>query len=193
MVLLHGRGSGADDMRELAALFDSDRFAFIAPEADQGTWYPYSFLSPIAKNEPYLSRSLGRVSSVIERIRAAGVPSERMMLLGFSQGACLALEFTARNPGTCAAVAGLSGGLIGPPGTTWEPIAQTFPLMVFLGCGDPDPHIPIERVEETARFFSSAGASVDKRIYPGLGHTVNKDEIEQVGRLMSGLLGISGT
>lgn len=181
-------------MRDLAALFDSDQFAFIAPEADLGTWYPYSFLSPISQNEPHLSRSLERISSLLERTNAAGVPADRTMLLGFSQGACLALEFTARNRSLCAAVAGLSGGLIGPPGTTWEADTSNrhSPLTVFLGCGDPDPHIPVERVDETARFFEKVGASVEKRIYPGLGHTVNQDEIEQVRKQMSELLGISG-
>ncbi len=188
MILLHGRGSSSNDMKELAALFHSDRFAFVAPEANGGSWYPYSFLSPIPRNEPYLSRSLDRIKTLIAQIRGRGTGSDRTILLGFSQGACLALEFTARKPGSCAAVVGLSGGLIGPPGTAWETRGPEDTLRVFLGCADPDPHIPIERVEETARFFTNAGASVDKRIYPGMGHTINQDEIDQVQKLMSGIL-----
>ncbi len=189
MVLLHGRGSSSSDIKELATLFHSDRFAFIAPGAEGGAWYPYSFLSPIARNEPYLSRSLARIKVLLERIRASGITPSRTMLLGFSQGACLALEFTAREPGNYAAVVGLSGGLIGPPGTAWQTKGRADALTVFLGCGEPDPHIPIERVEQTARFFTSTGARVEKRIYPGLGHSINQDEIEQVKKLMSGILG----
>lgn len=185
MVLLHGRGGSGADMNALAHSFRIPGYAYVAPEAPGNTWYPYPFMSPLEQNEPHLSRALDRVRILLGELQETGIPSSRTLLLGFSQGACLALEFAARHRNSCAAVVGLSGGLIGPPGQERDAGDRKANMLVFLGCGDNDPHIPIERVEETARFFQSAGATVDKRIYPGMGHVVNQDEIEEIRRLMA--------
>jgi len=187
VVLLHGRGGSAADMRGFARSIDMPGFAYVAPEAPGQTWYPFPFTAPIARNEPYLSRSLARISTLLEEVQQAGIPSSRTLLLGFSQGACLALEFAARHLDCCAAAVGLSGGLIGPPGTQWDAGGRKTSMQVFLGCGDRDPHIPTERVEETAAFFESAGATVKKIIYPGMGHIINQDEVQEITRLMAKL------
>lgn len=185
MVLLHGRGGSAADMRAFSQSFYSPGFAFVALEAPGQTWYPFAFTAPLAQNQPYLSRALDRIRALLEELSHAGIPSSRTLLLGFSQGACLALEFAARNLNSSAAVIGLSGGRIGPSGTKWDVGDETTGVSVFLGCGDGDPHIPIERVEETAGFFQAAGATVEKRIYPGMGHLVNDDEVREIRRMMA--------
>ncbi len=186
MVLLHGRGGDAADMRAFSRSFNLPGFAYVAPEAPgQKTWYPLPFTAPLEQNEPYLSRALDRIRALLGELNQAGIPSSHIMLLGFSQGACLALEFAARHLDCCAATVGLSGGLIGPPGTKWDAGDRKTNMLVFLGCGDRDPHIPIERVEETARFFESAGATVESRIYQGMGHVINQDEVQQIERVMA--------
>ncbi len=187
MVLFHGRGGSAADMRAFSRSFQMPGFAFIAPGAPGQTWYPFPFTAPIVRNEPYLTRGLDRIRTLLAELAQIGIPSSRSSLLGFSQGACLALEFAARNLDCCATVIGLSGGLIGPPGMRRDAPEGTTAMSVFLGCGDRDPHIPTERVEETATFFESAGATVEKRIYPGMGHLINDDEVQEVRRLMAKL------
>ncbi|RPJ86395.1 MAG: phospholipase [Acidobacteria bacterium] len=187
MVLLHGRGGSATDMRGLSGSFPLPGYAFIAPEAPGQTWYPFPFTAPVDRNEPHLSRALERIRTLLGEINQAGIPSSRIMLLGFSQGACLATEFAARQLDCCAVTVGLSGGLIGPPGQTRKTTTSQAEMTVFLGCGDRDPHIPVERVEETAAFFEAAGATVDKRIYPGMGHLINQDEVQEIKRLMATL------
>jgi predicted esterase len=158
--------------------------AYLAPQAASNTWYPYSFLSPIEKNEPHLTSALGLISQLIATLNAKGVTSDRIGLMGFSQGACLSLEFAARHAGRYAAVVGLSGGLIGPPGTSRDYAGSLDGTPVFLGCSDVDPHIPLERVHETAEVMKGLGGSVDERIYRGLGHTVNGDELRAVTALL---------
>ena len=158
---------------------------YVAPEAAGQTWYPYSFLSPIARNEPYLTSALNRISSLIEELRRDGVATERVALMGFSQGACLSLEYAARHAQRYAAIIGLSGGLIGPPGTPRNYAGSLEGTPVFLGCSDVDPHIPVERVHESAQVFAGLGAKVDERIYPGMGHMVNEDEIVAVRALLA--------
>lgn len=187
IVLLHGRGGSAADMRGFARSFERPGFAFLAPEAAGQTWYPYPFTALISRNEPYLSQALDRVRVLLAELDQAGVPASHTLLLGFSQGACLALEFASRHLDCCAATVGLSGGLIGPRGTIWDAGNRKTDMLVFLGCGDRDPHIAAERVDETASFFESAGATVEKRIYPGMGHQINHDEIQQIERLMAKL------
>ena len=183
MVLLHGRGAPAEDILGLAAALELDGTAFLAPQAAGHTWYPYSFLAPIEANEPGLSSGLVRIGEVLGELQARGVELERCILLGFSQGACLALEYAARNPRRYGAVVGLSGGLIGPPGTPREGPGSLAGTPVFLGCSDRDPHIPLERVKETAEVLRCMGAEVTERIYPGMPHTVNDDELTHARRL----------
>ena len=184
MVLLHGRGAPAEDMLGLAGELGMPDVAYLAPQADGFTWYPNTFLAPLERNEPWLSAALAAVERVLGEVARAGVPTERTLLLGFSQGACLATEFAARNPRPYGGVVGLTGGLIGPPGTPRDYMGSLAGVPVFLGCSDVDPHIPLERVDETAEVLGRMGAEVDKRIYPGLPHTVNRDELDAVRELV---------
>jgi len=184
-IMLHGRGASAENILQLAREFHASDIAYLAPQAAGSTWYPYSFLSPIEQNEPGISSGLRVIERLIDDVTRQGIQPERIVLMGFSQGACLSLEFGARHPRQYAAIAGFSGGVIGPPGTPRD-YAGTFDRTpVFLGCSDVDPHIPLERVHETAAVFRRMGASVDERIYPGMGHTVANDELEAVDALLS--------
>jgi phospholipase/carboxylesterase len=187
MVMVHGRGASAPDMLSLAGEFSAEGMAFLAPQAASNTWYPYSFLEPMERNEPYLSSALAQLVWLVEAIESAGVPAERVILLGFSQGACLSTEYAARNARRYGGVAGLSGGLIGPPGTPRDYAGSMGGTPVFLGCSDVDFHIPIERVLETAEVFRELGADVTDRIYPGMGHTIIRDEVEHVQRIIDQL------
>jgi predicted esterase len=187
-ILLHGRGGSAHDMLGLAELLTRDGLAFLVPQATDHTWYPQRFLAPLEANEPWLSSALGVVASLIARAEKAGVDATRVMLLGFSQGGCLALETATRRARRYGAVVGLSGGLIGPPGHVRDDQGAFFGTPVFLGCSDVDLHIPLASVEETATVMTRMGAVVDKRIYRGMGHTVNDDEIEAVRALIGSLL-----
>jgi predicted esterase len=187
MILVHGRGASAEDIMGLAREFRQNDVAYVAPQAAGNTWYPYTFLAPIEKNEPALSSALGVLQGLVSSLGEQGLPPERVGLLGFSQGACLSLEFAARNARRYAAVVGLSGGLIGPPGTPRHYSGSAIGTFVFLACSDVDPHIPMERVQETAEAFRGLGAVVDQRIYRGMGHTVNRDEIDAVRMILGGL------
>ena len=184
LLLLHGRGADAAGMLELASTIAPRGFAFFAPEAARNTWYPFPFIEPMERNEPALSSALAAVRALTEAIGAAGIPPERTAFVGFSQGACLALESAARRARRYGAVIGLSGGLIGPPGTPREYPGNFGGTPVFLGCSDVDPHIPLDRVHETAEVFRRMGAEVDERIYPGMPHTVNKDEVARVREIL---------
>jgi predicted esterase len=184
MIMAHGRGASAEDMLGLAAEFGTTNVAFLAPQAAGRTWYPNSFLFPIRDNEPWLTSALGVIAGLVDGLIARQIPHGRIALIGFSQGACLSLEFAARHPQPYAAVVGLSGGLIGPPGTPRDYPGAFDGAPVFLGCSDIDPHIPLARVQESAAVFRRMGASVDERIYPRMGHTVNEDEIGAVTRLL---------
>jgi predicted esterase len=184
-IVVHGRGDSAAGILSLTDELTLDDVAYVAPQAAGNTWYPYSFLSPIAQNEPGLTSALHVLDRLIARLVEDGVKTSRIALLGFSQGACLSLEYAARHPQAYAAVIGLSGGLIGPPGTPRDYPGTLEGTRVFLGCSDIDAHIPIERVHESADVFRRMRAGVDERIYPGMGHTVNADEIEAVRRLLS--------
>jgi predicted esterase len=191
MVLLHGRGASAEDILTLVDQIDQGGFAYLAPQAAGNSWYPNSFRARLEDNEPWLSSALAAVGDVVETIEGAGLPADRILLLGFSQGACLTLEHVARNPRQYGGVAGLTGALIGPDGAAREYAGRLDETVVFLGCGDPDPHVPRSRVDETEAILAGMGATVTKRIYPGLAHTINKDEIEFVRRMVAGLLEFS--
>jgi predicted esterase len=184
-VMIHGRGASAENILQLAREFRAADIAYLAPQAAGSTWYPYSFLSPIDQNEPGMSSGLSVIERLIDDVTRQGIQPERIVLMGFSQGACLSLEFAARHPRQYAAIVGLSGGVIGPPGTPRDYAGTFGQTPVFLGCSDVDPHIPLERVHETAAVFRRMGASVDERIYPGMGHTVASDELEAVDALLS--------
>jgi phospholipase/carboxylesterase len=191
VVLLHGRGGSADDIASLAQVLAVDRIAFLIPEATGHTWYPQRFIAPLAANEPWLGSALAVVGSLVDQATAARLPLAKIALAGFSQGACLALEFAARRPARYAAVIGFSGGLIGPPDQPRPAPPAGAGLAgtpVFLGCGDIDGHIPVASVESTAAVLRGLGGVVDLRLYPNMGHTINQDEIEAARALLAGLV-----
>jgi predicted esterase len=185
LILIHGRGATAESMMPLAEAFGRTDIAYVAPQASANTWYPYTFLAPLQANEPWLSSALALIGVVIEGLLAKGFEAKRIGLAGFSQGACLATEYAARNARRYGGVIGLSGGLIGPPGTARDYAGSLDGTPVFLGCSDVDPHIPLERVKESAAVLSKLGGEVDTRIYPGMGHTVNDDELAAVRVLLA--------
>ena len=178
LVLVHGRGASAESILTLSRELYHPDFAYFAPQAAGYTWYPYSFLAPIEQNEPGISSGITAIGDVIDSIAAAGISYERIMIAGFSQGACLALEYTARNTRRYGGILGYSGGLIGPDSTPRKYAGSLAGTPVFLGCSDVDFHIPKERVETTAGILEEMGAEVTLRLYPGMGHTVNQDELD---------------
>jgi predicted esterase len=177
LVLVHGRGARAENILELAPLLSHPAFAYIAPQAAGLTWYPFSFMMPLDRNEPYLSSALDRLGEVVAGVESGGIPAGRIIIGGFSQGACLASEFVARNARRYGGLLVFSGGVIGPPGTPRAYGGSLEGTPVFIGCSDSDPHIPLERVEETAEVLARLGAAVEKRIYPRMDHTINDDEL----------------
>jgi len=183
-ILIHGRGASAEDILGLAHELAVPDIAYLAPQAAGHTWYPYSFLTNMDRNEPGLSSALLVIAGLVQHFEQQGLPAERVALMGFSQGACLTLEFAARHARRYAAIAGFSGGVIGPPGTARDYAGSFDGTPAFFGCSDVDPHIPVERVHESAEVFRRMGAAVDKRIYPGMGHTINQAEIDAVRALL---------
>ncbi len=188
VVMLHGRGATAGGILTLADDLGVAGAAYLAPEAAGNTWYPFSFLAPIARNEPWLSGALEKVGATVRQCAEAGMPAETVILLGFSQGACLAVEFAARNARRYGGIACLSGGLIGPavnPATYRGDFAGT---PAFLGCSDVDPHVPAARVRESAALLGRMGAEVTTELYPGMGHTINEDELTRVRAMLRATL-----
>jgi phospholipase/carboxylesterase len=178
VVLLHGRGASAEDILGLAQDFDLADLAYLAPEAAEHTWYPYSFLSPIEQNQPWLDSALKLVGETVERATTAGIERQKVAIVGFSQGACLATEFVVRNATRYGGLVAFTGGLIGPPGAKFVYSGDLAGTPCFLGAGDRDPHVPWKRVEESAAVLTGLGAVVTLRRYPGLPHTINQDEID---------------
>ena len=187
VILAHGRNAGPENILDLVPRIARPGFTYLAPAAAGRTWYPYSFLAEIATNEPGLSSALGMLAALVTRVESAGVPRRRIVLAGFSQGACLTAEFAARHASRFGGVLVLSGGLIGPPGTPRDYPGTFDGTPVFFGCSDRDSHVPEARVRESADLFTSMGASVTTRIYPGMGHLVNDDEIAFAQRLLDDL------
>jgi predicted esterase len=187
VVMVHGRGATAESILTLAPALAMDGVAFLAPQAGGGTnqWYPLGFMAPIERNEPGITSGMRAIARVLDTVAAAGVPPERTLLLGFSQGACLATEFAARHARRYGGVAGLSGGLIGPDGTPRDYPGSLDGTPVFLGCSDVDGHIPAARVRESADVLRRLGGEVTMRLYPGMGHLVNEDEIAEVRAMLA--------
>jgi predicted esterase len=192
MVLIHGRGASAEDIYSLGEEASSGipGVALVAPQAADGVWYPQRFFAPLAQNEPYLGSALAVIAGLVDEIARAGVLPGKVVLLGFSQGACLSLEFAARHPRRYGAVVGLSGALIGPPGSSRAAGTGLAGTPVYLGCSDRDAHIPLASVEESAKVLAEMGASVTKSIFPGMGHTVNEEEFAAVRAILGGLAGV---
>jgi predicted esterase len=188
MIMMHGRGASAEDILGVAESFRQPGFVYLAPQAAGYTWYPNSFLAPLASNEPWLSSALAVIASLLEQLEGHNIPADRTIILGFSQGACLLLEFVARHARRYGGVAGLSGGLIGPDGTPRDYVGSLEGTPVFLGCSDVDPHIPKARVLESAEVLQHLGGVVTARLYPGMGHTINLDEIRAVRGMMVTLI-----
>lgn len=177
MVMIHGRNAAPKNILDLATPLAHPDYTYLAPAAAGNTWYPWSFMAERSTNEPGLSSALGVIAGLIDRIVAHGIPRRRIILLGFSQGACLASEFMVRHADRYGALIAFSGGIIGEPGTTWDWPGTFDGMPVFLGCSDVDGHVPKTRVDESAAVFARMGAAVTERIYPGMGHLVNEDEL----------------
>jgi predicted esterase len=188
MIMVHGRGATAESILELAADFKQPGFVYLAPQAAHYSWYPNSFLAPTASNEPDLSSGLAVIAALLERLAQVGIALEKTILLGFSQGACLSLEFVARHARRYGGVVGLSGGLIGPDSTPRNYPGSLESTPVFLGCSDVDFHVPKERVELSTQVFRAMGGDVTVRLYPGMEHTVNRDEIRFVQEMVARLI-----
>ncbi len=185
MILLHGRGATAESILALADYLPHPQMAYLAPQAAGNSWYPYSFLVPTAQNEPYLSMALQTVAALVAQVTEAGIPAARIVLAGFSQGACLAAEFAARHAQRYGGLLLFSGGLIGPPGAPRNYPGTLAETAVFIGCSDVDAHIPLTRVRETSALFQQMGAQVTEKIYPGMGHTIIQDELDEAMRILA--------
>jgi phospholipase/carboxylesterase len=185
VVMLHGRGATAMDILSLSAEISLPGVAFLAPQAANNTWYPHRFMEATVSNEPWLSSALSVAGKIIQHLKDSGIPEEKMLLLGFSQGACLALEYAARNARRYGGVAGLSGGVIGADSEQRQDEGNLAGTPVFLGCSDVDPHIPKERVLKTEKIMKALGGDVTVKLYPNMGHAVNQDEIDVVKRMLA--------
>lgn len=189
MVLLHGRGGSAEDILSLAQPLYHAKLAYLAPQAAGHTWYPNSFLAPIDENEPWLSSAIKKVASTVRMALDAGVATEKVFVCGFSQGACLATEFVARNPARYGGLIAFTGGLIGPPTVDLKHDGDLEGMPAFFGSGDPDPHVPWVRVEKSAEVLRAMNAVVTVRRYPGMPHTISAEELDFGKRLLRDALG----
>jgi phospholipase/carboxylesterase len=188
VILLHGRGASAEDILGLATEMYDERFAYLAPQAAGNAWYPYSFMAPIEKNEPWLSSALAKVATIVQQAVAAGLSRDRIFVCGFSQGACLSSEFVARNPARYGGLIAFTGGLIGPPDADLHHEGNLGEMPALFSSGDPDPHVPWSRVLESAEQFTAMGAAVKTQRYPGRPHTVLPQEINSARELIFGNL-----
>lgn len=188
VVLVHGRGGSASDILGLAREMYHPELAYLAPEAAGNSWYPYSFLAPLTQNEPWLTSALNRLGSVIEQVSKEGIATRKTAIAGFSQGACLATEFVARHPARYGGLIAFTGGLIGPEGSTFQHTGALEGMRAFLGSGDPDPHVPWKRVQDSAEVLSRMGADVLLRRYAGMPHTISEEEIDLAKPIVMNLL-----
>ena len=184
LIMIHGRGGSAEDILSLAGHLQVKDFALLAPQATGNTWYPYSFMAPPVQNEPWLSSALAVLKEVVNDVIAQGVPAEKIYFLGFSQGACLTLEFATRNATKYGGVAAFTGGLIGDKIYRENYKGDFNGTPVFIGTSDPDPHVPVERVYATTNILKSMNAAVTEKIYDNMGHTISQDEIELANKLV---------
>ncbi len=184
LIMVHGRGAGAEDILFMSSYLHVKDYALIAPQATNNTWYPYSFIAPVAQNEPWLSSSLAVLKEIVTGLNKQGFASENIYFMGFSQGACLTLEFTARNATKYGGVAAFSGGLIGDKIYSENYMGNFNQSPVFIGTGNPDPHIPVERVVTTANILRNMNADVTEKVYNNMGHTINEDEINYANKLV---------
>ena len=184
LILLHGRGGSAEDILSLASYLNVADFTLMAPQATGNTWYPYSFLVPPLQNEPWLSSALNLIKELVEELIAKGVSYSNIYFAGFSQGACLTLEFVTRNANRYGGVAAFTGGLIGDVVHTENYKGDFRDTPVFIGTSDPDQHVPVERVNDTANILKNMNASITTKIYKNMGHTISPDEIEQANKIV---------
>lgn len=187
MILLHGRGSSAEDIAGLANALPREGMVYVAPQAAGSTWYPYRFIEPIHANEPYLSSALATVGALVEHLKAQNISADKIVLAGFSQGACLASEFAARRGGRWGGLLVFSGGLIGQTLDAARYPTRLEGTPVFVGCDSRDFHIPLARVQETTAQLRAQGAVVTERIYDQMGHTISDDEIAEAQKIVAGL------
>jgi phospholipase/carboxylesterase len=187
LIMVHGRGGSAEDILGLSAYLPVDDFALLAPQATNNTWYPYSFMTPVKENEPWLSSALALLKEVVADVKAKGIAEENIYLLGFSQGACLTLEFATRHATKYGGVVAFTGGLIGDKIYNENYKGDFSATPVFIGTSDPDPHVPVERVNATEDILIKMNATVTKKIYKNMGHTISQDEINQVNEFIFAL------
>jgi predicted esterase len=188
MIMVHGRNAAPKNILDLVALLNQPSFTYLAPAAADNSWYPYSFMAETEQNEPGITSGLQVLDALVRDLVTRGIRKQRVVLLGFSQGACLAAEFAVRHADRYGGVIVYSGGLIGPPGTAWKYDGSFGGTPVFFGCSDVDSHVPLDRVEESAAVAARMGGAITKRIYPGMGHLVNEDEIQFARELMGRVL-----
>jgi phospholipase/carboxylesterase len=184
LIMLHGRGGSAEDILSLASYLDAKDFTLLAPQATNNTWYPYSFLAPPSQNEPWLSSALNLLKELLDELNAKEIPSQNIFFLGFSQGACLTLEFVTRNADRYGGIVAFTGGLIGDKiyNENYKGDFQNTPI--FIGTSNPDPHVPVERVYATTNILKDMNAHVTEKVYNNMGHTINQDEIEQANKIV---------
>ena len=187
VIMIHGRGAGPENILDLVPALAQPEVTYLAPAAANHTWYPYSFMAEIERNQPYLSSALSVLGSLVSQVEAAGINRTRIVVMGFSQGACLTTEFAIRNASRFGGFVAFSGGAIGPVGTTWDETGRFDDTPMFFGCSNVDAHIPESRVIESAAVCTRMGATVTRRIYPGMGHLVNDDEIAWARELIEAL------
>jgi len=184
--MIHGRGADANDILSVAEHLHHTDYALIAPEATNNTWYPYSFMAPVNQNEPWLSSALNLLGEIESEVVSQGISPEKIFFLGFSQGACLMLEYITRNAKKYGGAIAFTGGLIGEVLNTENYKGSFDGMQIFMGSSDPDPHIPVWRVQETVNILNAKGAEVKVKIYPGMGHTISRDELNEADKILSG-------
>jgi len=184
LIMVHGRGGSAEDIISFSSYLEVKEFTVIAPQATNNSWYPYSFLESPSRNEPWLSSALEVLNDIVDDLKSKGIPVTNIYFLGFSQGACLTLEFVARNASRYGGVVAFTGGLIGDKiyNDNYRGDFENTPM--FIGTSNPDPHVPVERVYATTNILKDMNAEVTEKVYNHMGHTINHDEIETANRVV---------